>query len=301
MKKVLSSILVVIMIVTAMPMTSFASNWLCEFTGEHTFSWKVTKAATCQATGVETEVCTRSDCGATRNEREIDIAGHTVTTKFGYPATCTKPGLTNGTWCEICNTIFDVQSETEPLGHNYDWTISELSTCTTVGQQMEICIVCGYKSGKVHSIPLAEHENGELDYIDSTCTEDGKITIGCVNCGEFEEEIIIPAKGHNYQSQWQTILNPKCTETGVAIKICKDCLEIQKTDIPSLGHTDVDFDGKCDRCGTANGLPQPEDPADSCSCNCHKTGMANFIFKFMLFFQKIFKTNKVCSCGAEHY
>ena len=151
------------------------------------------------------------------------------------------------------------------------------------------------------AIPIREHEIEEIDYFDATCTEDGKIVEGCWMCGQIEEEIIIPAKGHNYQSQWQRILNPKCTETGVAIKICKDCLEIQKTDIPSLGHTDVDFDGKCDRCGTTNELPQPEDPADSCSCNCHKSGISGFIWKILSFFYKLFRTNGTCSCGAAHY
>ena len=39
----------------------------------------------------------------------------------------------------------------------------------------------------------------------------------------------------------------------------------------------------------------------SCSCNCHKTGIANFFFKFVLFFQKIFVQNKTCKCGVSHY
>ncbi len=40
---------------------------------------------------------------------------------------------------------------------------------------------------------------------------------------------------------------------------------------------------------------------DNCSCNCHAGGIKGFFFKFILFFQKIFRTNKVCKCGINHY
>ncbi len=40
---------------------------------------------------------------------------------------------------------------------------------------------------------------------------------------------------------------------------------------------------------------------DDCSCNCHKSGFAGFIWKIILFFNKLFKTNKICSCGISHY
>ena len=44
-----------------------------------------------------------------------------------------------------------------------------------------------------------------------------------------------------------------------------------------------------------------ENPSENCSCNCHKGGIAGFFFKLILFFQKIFRTNKTCSCGVNHY
>lgn len=40
---------------------------------------------------------------------------------------------------------------------------------------------------------------------------------------------------------------------------------------------------------------------ENCSCNCHKNGIAKFFFKLILFFQKIFRTNKECKCGMPHY
>ncbi len=46
---------------------------------------------------------------------------------------------------------------------------------------------------------------------------------------------------------------------------------------------------------------QKPDPSATCSCNCHKTGIVNFFFKIGLFFQKLFKQNKLCKCGVAHY
>lgn len=46
---------------------------------------------------------------------------------------------------------------------------------------------------------------------------------------------------------------------------------------------------------------QPDNPSANCPCNCHKKGIANFFFKILLFFQKLFKQNKNCKCGIAHY
>ena len=40
---------------------------------------------------------------------------------------------------------------------------------------------------------------------------------------------------------------------------------------------------------------------EGCSCSCHKNGIAKFFFNFILFFQKLFKANKTCKCGINHY
>ena len=46
---------------------------------------------------------------------------------------------------------------------------------------------------------------------------------------------------------------------------------------------------------------QPDNPSENCSCACHKKGIVKFFFKIGLFFQKIFKKNKICKCGVYHY
>lgn len=50
---------------------------------------------------------------------------------------------------------------------------------------------------------------------------------------------------------------------------------------------------------------KPDDPVvitpENCTCNCHKTGFAGFIYKIERFFWKLFKINKVCVCNEPHY
>ena len=60
-------------------------------------------------------------------------------------------------------------------------------------------------------------------------------------------------------------------------------------------HTDEDHDGYCDICKEMT----PE--RANCSCNCHKSGFMGFIWKIILFFNKLFKINPVCACGVAHY
>ncbi len=52
-------------------------------------------------------------------------------------------------------------------------------------------------------------------------------------------------------------------------------------------------------------LPQepeaPDEPKADCDCNCHKSGFMGFLWKIINFFNKLFKLNPVCECGAEHY
>ena len=58
-------------------------------------------------------------------------------------------------------------------------------------------------------------------------------------------------------------------------------------------HTYGEDDETCTDCGF--------DRTEGCGCNCHKNGIAKFFFNFILFFQKIFKANKICKCGINHY
>ena len=76
--------------------------------------------------------------------------------------------------------------------------------------------------------------------------------------------------------------------------------------IDATGHNLVE--GDCTNCDYTvdtgnedNNDNDVTDPSDDCDCNCHKSGVQKFFFDFILLFQRIFGTNKECSCGVAHY
>lgn len=132
-----------------------------------------------------------------------------------------------------------------------------------------------------------------IDSLDPTCTEPGYTGAKkCVDCGEvIEATTEIPANDHTL-GDWYTVTPAKCEVAGEKKRDCSVCDYSETQEIPATGHN---FDGsKCKNCDY--------DKANSCSCNCHAGGIKGFFFKFILFFQKIFKKNRVCEgCGIYHY
>lgn len=103
------------------------------------------------------------------------------------------------------------------------------------------------------------------------------------------------------------------TETGLVVTGIEDgTITLSKNDeaISTQIITDADSDieitydknGNNDKLDVeyeSNSSAEPE--IKNCSCNCHKGGISGFFFKIILFFQKIFKSNKTCACGVAHY
>lgn len=74
------------------------------------------------------------------------------------------------------------------------------------------------------------------------------------------------------------------------ISISSDNADLFAANIHFHTHT---FDGSvCTSCGF--------NKADSCTCNCHKTGIIKVIFTITNLFQKLFGQNTVCACGMKH-
>ncbi len=258
-------------------------------------SWIVIDSPSCNKEGKKAATC--SSCGGQATET-IPALSHqdTVYTPAKVP-TCKEEGATESRQCTICKTITVKAEKIEKLPHVYgDWLETKTATCKAVGIKESVCKVCGEK--RLETIDRLPHEKVVVNSKPATCTESGETGyIMCDMCREvLSESYITPPLGHNYPSAPQTIVAPTCTQTGVAIRVCKDCINIETITVDVIGHTDVNFDGKCDMCGVTGGFV-----AENCSCNCHKTGIANIFFKFMLFFQKIFRANATCKCGQAHY
>ena len=155
----------------------------------------------------------------------------------------------------------------------------------------------GYVSGggTYHKGEYAKVEAAEIGcnkfigwYIDNTC-----ISTEIEYRLPVTESVVIEARfsEKHTMGEWYEILPATCETSGTEQRDCSECDYSETQEIPATGH---DFDGsKCKNCDY--------DKADTCGCNCHKGGIAGFFFKLILFFQKIFKSNKECNCGKLHY
>lgn len=260
----------------------------------HTYvEWTVKKAATCFESGVAETYC--RICNE-KQTQTIDRLPHSeVVTEF-KAATCTQSGNTRGVICSNCKTEIEKLVVIAPLGHDYikDESKSEEPDCINEGYFYGKCSRCDDLRDEV--LPALGHTEviyalGEV----ATCVKEGKTDgIACEVCREIiKEQTTIPAVSHDYQGTWQTIIAPTCTSSGISIKTCKNCYDAQSVRLPEIGHSDANGDDKCDVCGYVD--------EENCTCKCHRKGMLKWFFKFKLLFQRIFKLNKSCDCGAVHY
>lgn len=113
----------------------------------------------------------------------------------------------------------------------------------------------------------------------------GLKTFTCSSCGDSYTESIAKIPQHSYTTS--KVTKATCTEQGYVTYFC-DCGDSYTDSFtPKKGHT---YNGQtCIDCG------------DNCSCNCHKGGISGFFWKIINFFNKLFKNNQECKCGAKHW
>ena len=164
----------------------------------HSYTNKVTKEATCTATGVRTYTC---ECGYSYTE-SIPAKGHT-SVNGGTSAIHTK--------CSVCGTTL---SST----HSYTKTTSIAATCTTKGTSKYTCS-CGYSytsqdipapghttvnggTSAIHTkcsvcgtTLISAHSYTKTTVVAATCTTKGTSKYTC-SCG-YSYEATIPTKTHN--------------------------------------------------------------------------------------------------------
>lgn len=68
-------------------------------------------------------------------------------------ATCTQPGLTAGTVCQICGVTLSGREQVDNLEHDYTCVVTKAPTFTAEGQQEMTCNDCGHYVSEV--IPVA--------------------------------------------------------------------------------------------------------------------------------------------------
>ena len=216
-------------------------------TGHSFGNWEITIEATCTEKGEERRDCANCDHNETR---EIAAKGHTEVIDKAMEATCTKPGLTEGKHCSVCNTVLVKQNEIPATGHSYGaWSETKAATCTEKGEERRDCANCDHY--ETREIAAKGHTEVLDEAVDATCTEPGQ-TEGkhCSVCDEvLVEQEVVPALGHSYGS---VVTDPTCGESGYTTHTCAACDDsyVDGETEPTGEHTYRDGkDADCEVCG----------------------------------------------------
>ncbi len=117
---------------------------------------------------------------------------HTSVTDAAVAATCTEPGLAEGSHCSVCGTIIVKQDTIPAKGHTIVVDKAVKPTCTEIGLgEGKHCSVCNEILMTQELLPALGHEF--VNYIynnDATTTADGTETAVCEHgCGETDTRV----------------------------------------------------------------------------------------------------------------
>lgn len=257
-KKALSLVMIVMMVMSVVPMSASADFWdglACTF-GSHDCQWVVTKEATCIATGKKVYKCVK--CDKVEKEEDIPKADHDVRTFPAKEPTCTEEG--NKEYKKCANTYClatIVECEIIPAtGHTPVDVPKKEATCTEDGYTAGTkCSVCQAQLTGMTKISATDHKWEPTYYKAATCTEPGKEILECQNdgCNEKYERSIEAA--HKYGNE-VVEKAATCTENGIVKKTCKVCGNVDRQTTDMLAHEIVSVDeveATCLKTGTTVG------------------------------------------------
>ncbi len=167
-------------------------NELIPASGEHDFEWVIDSPSSCKEEGVKHEECKTDGCAEIRNENTpIEILSHTPETIKGEAASCTKPGLTDGSKCSVCDTIIEPQSVIPQKLHTPETIKGEAASCTKPGlTDGSKCSVCDTIIEPQSVIPKKNHTYATA-IAKATLSKNGSVIEKCTECGSVASSIAI--------------------------------------------------------------------------------------------------------------
>ena len=204
--------------------------------GHSTGKWNITVEPTCTSVGERTNNCTV--CGETLSTEKVAMTDHISSgwetsiiancTSDGLriktckvcsqelvseiipkhpntihqntvPATCINTGLSSGSYCPDCDTVFQEQTELPLVNHTWVTDAAVSATCVRDGLTQGLhCSVCLLVKVKQEVIPKVSHNFVEVSATSPTCTVTGNTTgTQCSMCKTYiVQPQTIPALGH---------------------------------------------------------------------------------------------------------
>jgi hypothetical protein len=269
----------------------------------HTYeNYEVTTPATCINTGIETAKCKWYDeCYTTRSNTIPATGTHIFDKPYkSLRGQCDKEGYikykcTADPDCtEIKTETLAVDPEFHNSGYNFDVNKKDATCCEDGYSGDTICIGCGVVVVKGEVIPATGEHVFRTEEREGNCVSKGEIIYICSLSNlriKSVDTVFVPDNHGTLKTVNQKV--PTCQSKGyTGDKQCVQCKKIvEKGNETSYGKHDIRTNGKCHVCGTA-----------ACTHMCHKNdGKGTGWYRFCLFFWKLFKMNKTCSCGMYHY
>lgn len=142
---------------------------------------------------------------------------HVEETVPAVPATCAKPGLTEGIICANCGIVLRAQEEIEKLSHTIETIEAEEPTCTKSGKTGgKGCKTCGLTLILSTEWPATGHRWSEWYAVkEATHTQSGQMMRHCLEGCGATEKAPCPAGGHEHpQLKWVEEIPATCNQQG---------------------------------------------------------------------------------------
>ena len=212
----------------------------------HSYSGKVTKAATCSDEGVKTFTCSCgssyaesiaktahsynstvtapactdkgyttykcSACGDSYKSDYVNAKGHSYSSEVTKAATCSAEGVKTFT----CSCGSSYTESIAKGAHSYKSTVTA-PTCLDWGYTTYKCSACGYSYSGNSTEPTGHSFSSNVTQM-ATCTSEGTETFTCFCGWTFTEKIA--KTSHKYVD---TVIKPTCTADGYTTHTCSSC------------------------------------------------------------------------------